>query len=270
MKKLYLVLRSTAMLSMLLLLVVSCKDTDSTPDLELIPVNSVTVDGVTISLFAEKEIETGANDFYWKVEEGNSSLEIQSFSITPMMEMATMSHSTPYNDPALFEENKSYYHNMAVFIMPSGEMGSWTISFEVETMTGKMLTGEMPIEVNSSWKLTSVRDANNNNKVYFITWLSPQKPVSGNNDLKFLVHTRETMMSFPAVSDAELIVYPYMDMGGGQGHSTDFTTPVAKGNGMYEGDINYSMSGVWTTSVQVVMANDTLPEAMFEYSVLAK
>ena len=270
MKKLCLVLRSTTMLTMLLLLTVSCKDTDSTPDLEVIPINSVTADGVTVSLFAEKEIETGANDLYWKVEENGNSVDIKSFSITPLMEMATMTHSTPYKNPVLFKENENYYHNMAVFIMPSGEMGTWAIPFEIETMTGKIIAGEVPIEVNSSWKLTSVRDANNNNKVYFITWLAPQKPVSGNNDLMFMVHTRETMMSFPAVSDAELIVYPYMDMGGGQGHSTDFTTPVAMGDGMYEGDINYSMSGVWTTSVRLVMANDTLPEVVFEYSVLAK
>jgi hypothetical protein len=78
------------------------------------------------------------------------------------------------------------------------------------------------------------------------------------------------MMNFPPVSDAEFLVYPYMDMGGGSGHSTDFTNPVATGNGMYEGDINYSMSGVWTTSVELTVNGEILPEVVFEYSVQAK
>jgi len=85
-----------------------------------------------------------------------------------------------------------------------------------------------------------------------------------------MVHTRASMMNFPPVADAELEIYPYMDMGGGSGHSTEFNPPEATGNGYYEGSINYSMSGTWTTSVTLTIDGDTLPEAMFEYSVLAQ
>jgi hypothetical protein len=30
------------------------------------------------------------------------------------------------------------------------------------------------------------------------------------------------------------------------------------------------MSGLWTTTVELVVENDTLPEMVFEYSVIAK
>lgn len=85
-----------------------------------------------------------------------------------------------------------------------------------------------------------------------------------------MVHTRETMMSFPPVENAVLEIYPYMDMGGGSGHSTEFTAPEAEGSGYYEGSINYSMSGTWTTSVTLTAGDATLPEVVFEYSVQAE
>jgi hypothetical protein len=126
----------------------------------------------------------------------------------------------------------------------------------------------MPIEVVSSWRQTSVK--NSAGDVYYITWLEPYQPVSGNNDLKFMIHKRTSMHSFPPVSDAKLIIYPFMDMGGGNGHSTDFNTPTATNDGLYEGSINYSMSGDWTTSVQMIADGDTLNEVVFTYPVQAK
>lgn len=252
----------------LVLAVASCNTNNSNSELDLIPVNSVTVQEYTVSLFAEKEPETGFNMLYWQIEKNGDRIEPQQFSITPMMDMGEMMHSTPYTEPQTAEEDDRYLKNMVVFIMPGGEMGSWSVQFEILTQDDELITGELPVNVNSSWKLTSVR--NESDKIYFITWYSPQNPISGNNELAFMVHTRESMMSFPPVSDAELLVYPYMDMGGGSGHSTDFTNPVATGNGMYEGDINYSMSGVWTTSVELTVNGETMPEVVFEYSVQAK
>lgn len=256
-------------MAVLVFAVFSCNTTDnSDPELDLIPINSVTIDGYTISLEADKQLETGANYLYWKIKQDGKFIDPQSFSISPIMDMGEMMHSTPYDQPETAVEDDRYSKNMTVFIMPSGTMGSWTINFEFITQTGEEIFGEIPIEVASSWKLTSVRDEND--KVYFITWYAPQIPIVGQNDLAFLVHTRESMMNFPAVPDIEMDVYPYMDMGGGSGHSTTFTNPSGTGNGFYEGDINYSMSGTWTTSVELIVANDTLPEVEFEYSVRAE
>jgi hypothetical protein len=253
----------------LAMLTTSCNVNDSSdPDLELIPIESVSIDSYTVSLESDNPIETGANTLYWKVERDGDIVTPQSISINPMMDMGTMQHSTPYDQPETADEDDRYFTNMAVFIMPSGSMGSWSISFEINLPNNEVLTGIMPVEVGSSWRLTSVRDADD--AVYFITWLKPRTPVTGANDLQFMVHTRESMMSFPPAENVEMEIYPYMDMGGGSGHSTDFTPPEPAGNGHFTGDINYSMSGTWTTSVTLTVDGNTLPEAMFEYSVLAQ
>ena len=237
------------------------------PQLDLIPVESVTVDGYTVSLEADSQLETGANLIYWKVERDGDLITPQSISINPMMDMGDMMHSTPYEQPEVAPEDTRYFSNLAVFIMAGGQMGSWTINFDITLANNETISGTLPVEVESSWRLTSVRDENDN--IYFITWLEPEKPVSGNNDLRFMVHTRESMMNFPPVTDAGLDIYPYMDMGGGSGHSTDFNAPEASGSGYYDGSINYSMSGTWTTSVTLTVEGETLPDVMFEYSVMA-
>lgn len=268
MEKLFLYGQKMAIITFLLFLA-SCSSSDNSDvSLDLQPVNTVTVDGYSINLESDKDLETGYNTLFWKVQKDGESVDIESFTVNPMMDMMTMQHSTPVEQPIVNPIDNDYFYNMAVFIMPSGEMGSWSISFEIITKNDITISGDISVDVASSWRLTSVRDDNSN--VYFITWMAPEDPVIGNNELRFLVHKRESMMNFPATSDAELEIYPYMDMGGGQGHSTDFTTPVSKEGGMYEGSINYSMSGVWTTSVKLIAGNDTLPEATFEYSVKAK
>lgn len=249
----------------------SCDVTNSSdpePELDLVTIGSVTSDGYTISLESESTLETGANQLYWKVERDGDLVTPESITITPMMDMGSIMHSTPYQQPEVAPEDSRYFSNMAVFIMASGSMGSWSIGFEITLPNQEILTGGIPVEVENSWRLTSVRD--DNDKIYFITWLHPRQPVTGNNTLGFMVHTRESMMNFPPVENAELEIYPYMDMGGGSGHSTEFTSPEAEGSGYYEGSINYSMSGTWTTSVTLTAGDVTLPEVIFEYSVQAQ
>lgn len=251
------------------LLFLNCDSTNSTdPELEAISLNSVEVQGFTIELLADATLETGYNNLYWKVSQNGEPVEISTFEVTPIMQMTQMNHACPYDNPEEMDEFDDVYKSMAIFIMPSGEMGSWDIDFDITTSNNQVLTGSIDIEVGSSWKLTSARTEDG--AAYFITWYSPEDPVTGNQELSFMIHERETMMSFPEVSDAVLEVYPYMDMGGGQGHSTPFENPAAKGNGMYTGSINYSMSGTWTTTVQLTAGTDILDAVTFEYSVKAQ
>jgi hypothetical protein len=42
-------------------------------------------------------------------------------------------------------------------------------------------------------------------------------------------------------------------------------------DGVYQGNITYNMSGVWTTTVTITTADDeSLPEVVFEYHVRAQ
>ncbi len=251
------------------LLLMNCDSNNSAdPELEAILLQSSVIDGFTVELLTDAALETGYNTLYWRVSQDGEAVEISTFEVTPIMHMAQMDHACPYNNPEKMDEFEGVYESMAIFIMPSGEMGSWEIMFDITTSNDEVISGAFDVDISSSWKLTSVRPEDGS--VYFITWYAPNDPAVGNQDLSFMVHERETMMSFPAVSDIGIDVYPYMDMGGGQGHSTPFENPVAQGSGMYTGSINYSMSGTWTTTVELIVGTDTLDAVTFEYSVKAQ
>ncbi len=48
-----------------------------------------------------------------------------------------------------------------------------------------------------------------------------------------------------------LDLYPYMDMGAGEGHSTPFLAPTHVGDGHYRGEVNFIMSGGWDMTVRM-------------------
>lgn len=263
------ILKNFSIILLLIIVAISCDSSDtSTPELEASLLSTASIDGYSIELFSENDLRTGYNNLYWKVSKDGEVIELDSFSAMPIMHMTQMSHSCPYTSPEKMADYTDYYQSSANFIMPSGEMGYWEVQIEFTTKSDEAISGEIDIDVESSWMLTSTQS--NNGNVYFISWYAPETPKTGNQDLTFMIHKRESMMSFPAVSDAELEVYPYMDMGGGEGHSTPFETPEAIGSGMYEGSINYSMSGTWTTTVKVITETDTTSAVTFEYSVIAK
>src|SRR5690554_3849777 len=87
--------------SAIILSVISCSSSNnaSPQDPELIPLNSTTIEGYTVSLSAASELEAGGNYLYWKVEKDGKSAPVQSFTITPMMDMGSMEHSTPFAQP---------------------------------------------------------------------------------------------------------------------------------------------------------------------------
>jgi hypothetical protein len=70
----------------------------------------------------------------------------------------------------------------------------------------------------------------------------------GNNTFEVAVH-RWTGADFVPVSDATASLSPYMDMGGGDGHSTPFTPPQALGGGRYRASVDFIMSGGWEMTV---------------------
>ena len=263
------ILKTISIVSLLTIVAVSCDSTNNNdPELEADLISTATINGYTVELFADTELHSGYNNLYWKISKDGKAVDIAQISAMPVMHMTMMSHSCPYTEPEMMDEFPDYYQSSANFIMPSGEMGYWEVELEFVTSDNVSVGGTVAIEVEPSWMITSAPSSDGN--TYFITWYAPEDPATGNQDLAFMIHRRENMMSFPAVTNAELSVYPYMDMGGGSGHSTPFETPVATGLGMYEGSINYSMSGTWTTQVRVITGTDSTTAVTFEYSVKAQ
>ena len=81
-----------------------------------------------------------------------------------------------------------------------------------------------------------------------VSWVDPLRPVVGENRYVVAAH-RWTGTAFEPVDGATVRLYPYMDMGGGDGHSTPHGAPEALGDGRYGWDVDFIMSGGWEMTV---------------------
>ena len=83
-----------------------------------------------------------------------------------------------------------------------------------------------------------------------VSWVDPLRPVVGVNRYVVAVH-RWTGAAFEPVDGATADLEPYMDMGGGDGHSTPYDGFEALGGGRYGWDVDFIMSGGWEMGVAV-------------------
>lgn len=246
----------------------ACKDSGSKDaTLDLMEINSATVDGYSVKLSALKPLATGYNQLFWLVSKDNQLIGVDSMNIMPIMDMMTMSHSCPTQKPFKSVQADGYFEGYVVFIMPSGEMGSWSITATLWLSNGEQIETTLNISVLNSWKLQSFT---HNNVKYFVSWVSPQEPFVGKNTVELMLHKKATMMSFPESTDLMLELYPYMNMGGGEGHSAPYEQLKHVGNGKHTGSISFSMSGEWQISVFAKHNADTAATVVFTINVISK
>lgn len=81
-----------------------------------------------------------------------------------------------------------------------------------------------------------------------VSWVDPLRPVVGDNRYVVAAH-RWTGSAFEPVDGAAADLHPYMDMGGGDGHSTPYGGFEALGDGRYAWDVDFIMSGGWEMTV---------------------
>ncbi len=253
----------------LLVFVSSCSDNNSNTnsDIELIAISSVKSGDFTVQLESEKLLETGYNNLYWSVSKGNERVQLDSVTFSPIMDMTTMKHSCPKGNPTKSNTLDRAFETYAVFIMPSGEMGTWSISVHAYLSSREHIEADLPVYIANSWRLQS---ATINDTKYFVSWVSPVEPFVGKNTVKLMLHKKMTMMSFPSTDDFALSMYPFMDMGAGEGHSAPFEQLTAKGNGVFEGSISYSMSGDWQITVTLGTDPTTTKDVVFNMNVISK
>jgi hypothetical protein len=171
----------------------------------------------------------------------------------------------PYDQPATQTANADGFFEAGAFFLalPASE-GRWHIGWHFETQDGRAGSGTFEFEVSESIWLQRIEQEG---ETYFVSWVAPGRPVTGENPFEVALH-RETATGFLPVTDAVLDLYPYMDMGGGDGHSTPYEPPVHTGGGHYEGRVNFIMSGGWDMTVYVDRPEHTTATVVFEnYSV---
>ncbi len=249
-----------------IILLGSCKKDDA-PETEPAKVKiaeNTTSNGFRITLWADKDKFTVAyNKVYVSLKKPDGS-EVNDASITyhSLMTMASMQHSSPVEQP-IYVATDHLYEGAVVFSMPSGEMGSWQLTVNVNNEPVVFDIAVAPIP--SGTKYTGTFTGTDGNK-YTVSLVEPTLPKIGINDIDVLVNKRTDMMNFPADEDFTIELSTEMPS---MGHdSPNNVNPVHTDNGHYKGKVNFTMTGDWRLHLKlkkegIVVVEDATLDLLF-------
>jgi len=227
-------------------------DTDS-----LVKIASGADNGYLIEVFSDDSLFVGYNKIYIRIKNKSTDEILNNFtvSLNPMMDMGTMQHSAPVeNPPGANADN--LYKGAVVFIMPS-MAGTWTLSVHAEDSQGNVADIDLHpiIKLPAEVRMLSFESEIDSSKL-FLSLCAPQSPEVGLNDFELAVHKKESMMSFPPVNGLTFSIEPEMpSMGHG---SPNNVNPVGTGNGHYLGKVNFTMTGYWKVNMTIMQGQDTV------------
>jgi hypothetical protein len=194
----------------------------------------------------ETIIKSGYTKFYMALYDSVSGKRIDEahIKLTPMMDMGTMKHSAPYENPESENAVNHLYPCSVVFIM-SSLGGNWTMKISVHNHESDK-EGDLTIPVTVTEpafsRMKSFTGLNDGNK-YFVALIEPSSPKIGINNMEMAIYKKATMMSFPADSSLSVILTPEMPtMGHG---SPNNINPTHTKLGHYSGKVNFTMTGFW-------------------------
>lgn len=208
--------------------------------------------GFRVQLFMEEAPFVGYNHVAVRVMETGSS-EVEKDAVVqfaPRMRMGTMTHSTPFENP-VYEENRNAFMGTSTFIMSDEQAGSWTFNVIVSLpgMAADTASFDIDVVAKPEARLYSFVSQQDSVTSYFVALRNPMKPQTGMNDFELMIYKRESMMSFPPVSDLQIEMSPMMpSMGHG---SPNNENPVMQGPGHYAGQFNCTMSGLWQVDLVI-------------------
>lgn len=255
-------------LAALLIAITGCKKDDSNPAApsdntpSKLVLGSAYNNGTKITIYADDSLAVGYHKLYVAVTDSATGKAASSghITITPMMQMTTMSHSSPVEQPDTLAI-AGLFTGASVFTMPTIlPDDTWKVQVEFHNhQTDKEGKISIPVIVKSSTKMSSFV-ASDSSKL-FVTFLPIAKPQVGINDIEFTVHKKASMMSFPAVDDITLEMTPDMpSMGHG---SPNNVNPILTAKGHYKGKVNFTMTGEWRITVLIKKGTVTLGTTSF-------
>jgi len=212
---------------------------------------------LTVELLTDTALETGLTPVYLKLTT-SAGLAVTDATVgfTPMMAMSTgMNHTCPVMGPPTLG-NDGLYRAEVVFLMASSDADTWSATVDITQPGADSVQASFPmLTVTDSGrvKMFTYTDPVTSTATKYITSLNLENPPKvGINPIVFTVHSRQDMMTFPSVDDAQLTLDPEMPtMGHGCPGSED---PTLTAPGRYEGKLTFSMAGEWQTTVTVSRA----------------
>ena len=213
----------------------------------------------------ETTIYAGYTRFYIALYDSVNGQRIEDahVKLSPMMDMGTMKHAAPFENPATETAVNHLFPCSVVFTM-SSMGGSWTVKLTVHNhLTGKEGFITIPFTVAEPViaRVKSFTAAHDGNK-YFVSLIEPSVPKVGINDMEIAIYKKVSMMSFPADSSLSVILTPEMPtMGHG---SPNNINPAHVSKGHYKGKVNFTMTGLWKLNLDY-MAGSAVADSTTQF-----
>jgi len=218
--------------------------------------------GTKLELYADDTLRTGYNRFYIRALDSATNAVIRDAQLTlkPQMDMGSMKHSCPTEQPTSAQSGDGLFPMAAVFTMAGNDVYTWSVTIGFRMATGtKESTLTLPISVVAGSyppKLFMGTDGN----AMILAMLPIAKPIVGMNDVEFTLFTSASDVYTP-VDDLTMTITPEMpSMGHG---SPNNVNPTTKGKGHYAGKVNFIMTGEWKINLALNRAGTIVGKQFF-------
>jgi len=215
-------------------------------------------------VYSTKEITVGYNKLYIAMYDSttNTRLNDGHVEVEGHMEMGSLSHATPVENFEVSTNTDKFWKANVYFIM-SGSTG-WTLKLHFHNhKNDKEGEGGIAVSVANTTLpvLASFSDSSLSGHTVFLSMIYPQKSSVGVNDFEFTAFEKYNDDSFPAVNDYTVNMTPIMVS---MGHSSpNNVNPVSIGEGHYNGDVVFTMSGKWRIYLTMKKNNITLADSLY-------
>jgi hypothetical protein len=220
--------------------------------------------GMKVQLWSASAAFVGFNNVFVAVLDSVKGTMITEATIhlNPMMDMTTMKHSAPFEDPVNTTAVNKLFPCHIAFIM-SSMGGSWSVAVTVrDPAANREGIATLPVTVGEGTPaVLKSCVAKNDSAKLFVSYLRPPALKVGINDFEITIHKKSSMMSFPADSGYTVTVTPEMpSMGHG---SPNNVNPTHIGIGHYKGKVNFTMTGDWRINLDIYKNGAVVDTTMY-------
>lgn len=196
--------------------------------------------GYTFRLLAPEMLHAGHSTVWVEIRQDEHAVAAGDIQVTPIWTNEVRAVIPPFATvQASKMEETDRFEASPFFLEPSGHEGAWELHVDYD-ISGNVGTVVFNVDVREDIWVQHVEGSED----YYVSWVLPVRPTIGTDVIRFALH-RLSDQGFIPVENAVIDLYPYMDMGAGEGHSTPFEAPEYSGEGMYTGQVNFIMSGGW-------------------------
>jgi hypothetical protein len=219
-----------------------------------------------VEVWASEALFAGYNQVYFALYDSTtgSAITDSHIHVQPIMEMATMSHSCPVEEPEPEAINKLFPATI-LFTMPGGDMGSWKLETKVHNhISGLFGKASFDVNVKGSTPSQVVSFQASSGERFYMSYHFPEKPKVGINEFEVISFTSTDGKFVPAENLTMNLTPEMPSMDHGSPNNED---PVHVGKGHYKGKANFTMTGEWRLQLELTNGSNALGTKYFDIVV---